>query len=108
MGGLGSGPSLKMGGFQSGYSRKKKKGFLELKITKKPQEITFLKRGSFRFSIYPGRKSGKNNYKFLKRRSFRAAQVEKESLLTLGAAKAEKWGWGDGGGGARLSRSTHP
>ena len=32
-GGLGSGPSLKIGGFQSGLSREKQ-GILELKITK--------------------------------------------------------------------------
>ena len=34
MGGLGSGPSLKMGGFQSCHSREKQ-GILELKIIKK-------------------------------------------------------------------------
>ena len=42
-GGLGSGPSLKMGGFQSGHSREKQ-GILELKITKKR---IYFKRGSF-------------------------------------------------------------
>ena len=41
---LGSGPSLKMGGFQSGHSREKQ-GILELKITKK--RILFLNEGLF-------------------------------------------------------------
>ena len=70
-GGLGSGPSLKMGGFQSGPSREKQ-GILELKITKKG---IFFKTGVF--SNCPGRKSGTKNCIFLKRGSFGAAQIEK-------------------------------
>ena len=83
MGGLGSGPSLKMGGFQSGHSRDKH-GILELKIKKR---IFFKTRV---FSICQGQKSGTKNCIFLKRGSFGAAQVEKAE--SLGAAKAEKWG----------------
>ena len=64
---LGSGPSLKMRGFQSGHSREN--------------------RG---FSICLGRKSGTKNCTFLKRGSFGAAQVKK--VESLGAVKAEKMG----------------
>ena len=70
MGGLGSGPSLKMVGFQSGHSREKQ-GILEIKITKK---LIFFKTRVF--SICPGRKSRTKNCIFLKRRSFGATQVE--------------------------------
>ena len=90
-------PSPKMGGFQSGHSRKKQ-GILEIKITKKRFFCLFFKRGSFR-SAQVG-KSGTKNCIFLKRGSFGAAHAEK--VESLGAAKAEKMG----GGG--LSRGTYP
>ena len=70
MGGLGSGPSLKMGGFQSGHSQEKQR-ILEIKITMK--RIFFKTRV---FSICPGRKSRTKNCILLKRRSFGATQVE--------------------------------
>ena len=76
-GGLGSGPSLKMWGFQSGHSREKQ-GILKIKITKK--RIFFKTRV---FSICPGRKSRTKNCIFLKRRSFGATQIEKVGVPPL-------------------------
>ena len=97
MGGLGSGPLLKMGGFQSGHSREKQ-GILELKITNRR---IFLTRVSFR-SAQVGKAEQGIVYVW-KRAFFGAAHVEK--VESKGAANAEKLGWGMGGG---LSRGTYP
>ena len=76
MGGLGSGPSLKMRGFQSGPSREKQ-GILELKITKK--RILFLNEGLFDLPTLE--KRYKELYTF-ESGSFRVAQVEKVEAHT--------------------------
>ena len=92
MGGLGSDPSLKMGGgggasFQSDPSLKNEGDF----GTKNNNETYIFKRGVFWSS--PGRKSGTNKCIFLKRGgSFGAVHVEK--VESLGASQAEKWGGG--------------
>ena len=70
MGGLGSGPSLKIGGFQSSHSWEKRDFG-----AKKKRNVYILKmRG---FSIWPGRKSRTKNCIFFKKGSFGVAHVEK-------------------------------
>ena len=85
MGGLGSGPSLKMRGFQRGSSQEKQM-VLELKITKKLL-FFFLNEGLF--DLPRLEKRYKELYIFEKE-VFWSGPGKK--IEALGAAKAEKWG----------------
>ena len=67
-GGLGSGPTLKMGASGRAATRGEKQGILELKITKK-RNFFF---NTLIFSICRGRKSGTKNCICLKKGSFGA------------------------------------
>ena len=82
MGGLGSGPSLKMGGFQRGASQKNEGDF----GTKNNKETFIFKRGYFGAA-----QVGKveTSVYFWKGGSFGVVQVE--NVESLGAAQAEKW-----------------
>ena len=77
MEGLGSSPSLKIGGFQSGPSLENE-GDFRTKINKR----IFFKRGVF-WSI-PGRKNEQTNVYFLKGGSFEAVQVKKSGVFKMG------------------------
>ena len=81
MGGLGSGPSLKMGGFQTGHSLKNEGDF----GTKNNKETYIFKRGSF--GVAQVGKVETNVYVW-KVGSFRAVLIE--NVESLGAAQAEK------------------
>ena len=77
MGGLGSGPSLKMGGFQSCHSREKQ-GILELKIIKK---CTFFLNDKTESAIFILRKL------YFQRISFFSDYLQQLSLCRVAAPK---------------------